>query len=115
MRKYLLAMLLLCTTFAWAYPKLADCQITKNYAEDNWAKAASWSVCVSFLQGMVVTDVAHRELGARPFMGCSPEKASGEQLRLVLMKYVDEHPEQLHYQFWLLAAHAFREAWTCKQ
>jgi Rap1a immunity proteins len=32
----------------------------------------------------------------------------------VVVKYIDEHPEDLHLEFWSLAREALRASWPCK-
>ena len=45
---------------------------------------------------------------------CPPDGATIDQTTKVVIKYIDERPEQLHQPFVLLAIDALRKAWPCK-
>jgi Rap1a immunity proteins len=44
-------------------------------------------------------------------VGCHPATATLDQLVAVVVKYIDEHPEDMHLAFRLLAHRAFLRAW----
>ena len=44
---------------------------------------------------------------------CRPEGVTSGQLRDVVVKYVEDHPEKRHEPVWLLAIVAMRSAWPC--
>ena len=46
---------------------------------------------------------------------CLPSGATNEQLARVFVRYMETHPDTLHYAYTILAAKAFHEAWPCKQ
>jgi hypothetical protein len=45
---------------------------------------------------------------------CIPKAATMGQRVAVVVKYIDEHPEDLHLEFWSLAREALRASWPCK-
>ena len=45
---------------------------------------------------------------------CIPEAATMGQKIAVVVKYIDEHPEDMHLEFMFLAHEAFLKAWPCK-
>jgi hypothetical protein len=44
---------------------------------------------------------------------CPPDDVSINQARKVIIKYIDERPEQLHRLFFDLAIDALRKVWPC--
>jgi hypothetical protein len=46
---------------------------------------------------------------------CVPVDVTLQQMNLVVVKYLDERPAQLHLPFILLASDAFQAAWPCKK
>jgi hypothetical protein len=51
--------------------------------------------------------------GVKPY--CLPANASKGQMRKVLLKYLEEHPEKLHESYAHSIISAFTEAFPCKQ
>ena len=45
---------------------------------------------------------------------CVPNDVTLGQRVAVVVKYIDEHPEDMHLEFFLLASEALRAAWPCK-
>ena len=45
---------------------------------------------------------------------CIPEGVTEGHEIAVVVKYIDEHPEDMHLEFLLLAQEAFLKAWPCK-
>ena len=45
---------------------------------------------------------------------CIPEAATMGQKIAVVVKYIDEHPEDMHLEFMFLAHEALLKAWPCK-
>jgi hypothetical protein len=45
---------------------------------------------------------------------CRPDGVTMGQEVAVVVKYIDEHPEDLHLEFLLLASEALAKAWPCK-
>jgi hypothetical protein len=50
---------------------------------------------------------------AEPSRFCPPDEANLKQAELVLLKYLNEHPERTHEDAVTLAVHAFKAAWPC--
>jgi len=46
---------------------------------------------------------------------CLPKDATTGQGLKVLVKYIDDHPEELHERTALLATRAFVKAWPCRE
>ena len=76
--------------------------------------AAGEFACLSYLAGfiefagtMIGSGFSRSELQDK-ILGCMPDNISIEQLRLVVMKYLREHPERLHLSFSQLVAEALR-------
>jgi hypothetical protein len=74
---------------------------------------AEGGACVGVIVGVAAGAVIQsRALNApRPF--CLPN-ASNDQLARVVIKYIDQHPEVMHWPFPELAYHALKDAWPCK-
>jgi len=73
------------------------------------------SFCMGFLNGMTSTvSVMHTALNVpRPF--CLPDKIPTGQGVRVVIKYLEKHPELLHYDDGSLAMLAFMEAFPCME
>ena len=78
--------------------------------------AAGEFACLSYLAGyiefagtMIGSGFSRREL-QDTILGCMPDNIRIEQLRLVVIKYLREHPERLHLSFSQLVAEALRQA-----
>jgi hypothetical protein len=68
-----------------------------------------------FIDGITAGTAIPRSRHASEF--CLPEKVaiSAEQARLIIEKYLRDHPEQLHEEAELLAATAIMLAFPCKR
>ena len=44
---------------------------------------------------------------------CSPDKVTYGQIIKIFIKYVNEHPEQLHMRAWVILVAALRNAFPC--
>jgi hypothetical protein len=52
--------------------------------------------CLGYLSGLMVLNQLFRDMGrGKPFF-CAPDWMSPGQARLVFLKYMEEHPENLH-------------------
>ena len=45
---------------------------------------------------------------------CPPDGASVDQVKRVVIKYIEERPERLHEPFFVLALESLRKAWPCR-
>ena len=45
---------------------------------------------------------------------CKPKNIPAKQLMKIMNKYLDEHPEDLHYEFGQILIEALVEAFPCK-
>ncbi len=113
MRATIFTLLLLCSMSARAQPTVENCE-QPGKIDSEGKSSAGWAACVYYLEGMVVMDKIHLDVGATPMLGCVPSEASGEQLRRVLVRYIREHPEHRHHNVVMLAILAFRDAWPCE-
>jgi hypothetical protein len=68
-------------------------------------------VLVGYCAGMVHTLMIPRKYF--DFKICPPENATVQQGATVLVKYSDDHPQELNLPSVLLALAAFRNAWPC--
>ena len=46
---------------------------------------------------------------------CTPDTVTVAQLRMVVVKYINERPARMHENFMKLAIEALRTAWPCKK
>jgi hypothetical protein len=55
-----------------------------------------------------------RRLDRAAHEACIPKSVTMGQMIAVVVKYVDEHPEDMHSEFLFLAHEALLTAWPCK-
>jgi hypothetical protein len=67
--------------------------------------------CEVYLRGYQDGMVAGRAWGSRT--SCLPQKNMVVQYRLIVAKYLREHPEQLHVEAGLLVGFAIADAFPC--
>jgi len=71
---------------------------------------------LSYLDGITSSNFAYESISARdgfkPFF-CMPNNATVKQASVVVMKHMEDHPEQLHQDASLLVLTAFSRAWPC--
>jgi len=118
--KYLL-MIVLLFSFNQARAATVESLYTGNelldrceaYLSDT-GSAAKGNTCFGYLAG--IAD-AHDDFVAGGLHGkewCKPENMKGKQLVRIVTKYLQEHPENLHYTAASLVANAFRKAFPCE-
>ena len=86
-----------------------ECSINVHNPNSTSMDAYKGGFCNGFLWGVF-------QLGsdlAEPGRFCRPDDANLEQAFLVLLKYLDEHPELTHESAVRLSLRAFKEAWPC--
>jgi hypothetical protein len=81
----------------------------KNLAEMDAAPGIWEGQCAGVIEGfMLLGDLLPRHLRFCPPDGMPPIAAD-----LIVIKYLDDHPEDLHLDFRLLALAALHKAWPC--
>lgn len=65
-------------------------------------------ICMGYTEGVFGTALQLDKRGV-----CASEEADSEQLIRIAMKYLENHPEQLHYGASSTILVAFREAFPC--
>lgn len=73
--------------------------------------------CMGFIQGIIDTDtIAHTDENGHPTGPklCVPAEASERQLAKVVVKYGDDHPEQLHLPAVVIVLLAMKGAFPCR-
>jgi hypothetical protein len=86
-----------------------ECSINVHNPKSTSMDGYKGGFCNGFLWGVF-------QLGsdlAEPGRFCRPDDANLEQAFLVLLKYLDEHPEQTDVNAVTLAVRAFKAAWPC--
>ena len=73
------------------------------------------AVCLGYVQGAVDTFESVMSLGAWPKNFCIPQQVTLVQLSKVLVKYLNEHPEDLHYMADNEVHMAFMKAFPCEK
>jgi hypothetical protein len=69
--------------------------------------------CLTYLQGFdAAHDVAIMGGGATPLY-CQPKGVTLGQMQKVVIRYLDQHPDQLHFAFAFLVVRALRESFPC--
>ena len=79
--------------------------------EDQMKESISSGFCIGFLHGVSSTTAIFPEL----FRVCIPDGVSSDQLVRVVIKYLEDHPAELHEQELVLTVLAFREAFPCPE
>jgi hypothetical protein len=83
---------------------LAQCDTTASY-EDR-------AYCLGYLRGVRDMNKLYRDAGAPSFF-CEPPDGTNGQLRQVVLKFLKEYPQLLHYPGLPLAVEALRNAFPC--
>ena len=86
----------------------------KNYGEKK-ALTGYDGVCVGLIEGFIKGLDFGLELGNKNKLYCLPEKRESLQIIKVIKKYMNEHPEELHYDFTNLIPMALLKAFPCKK
>jgi hypothetical protein len=95
-------------------------------ADDSNSGNAMLPHCLAFLRNDVSDPIAWvcgGTISTTAFFGrslpnevrfCRPANVTNDQLARIVVRYLENRPEQLHEPLALLAAKALREAWPCK-
>lgn len=94
---------------------LDKCIYASRYVDGGeYTKPYSIGYCFGFMNSFVQTSM-FTEVSMQPLDICFPfdEKFTTKQLIRIWVKYLKNHPEQLHEPAVLLAARAFKQAFPC--
>jgi hypothetical protein len=102
------------------YMLLDNCKETIRFLEENKNAPSldfsSVNFCLGFISGVnelhktFVSSVACFD----PPLFCSPEPANLEQLVKIVVSFLQEHPNDLHFQGSVLTISALKEAFPCR-
>jgi hypothetical protein len=72
--------------------------------------------CMGFIQGVIDSDtIAHTDKNGHPVGRlCAPAEASKRQLAKIVVKYGDDHPQQLHFPAAVIVLLAMKDAFPCQ-
>ena len=72
--------------------------------------------CLGFIVGVADTSITYHGLYNAPHLVCIPADAKipHTQLATVVVKYLENHPDQLHYEASSTVIAALREVFPCK-
>lgn len=70
-------------------------------------------VCNGYMTGVFDVENAFTEAGVSKRIFCIPAGATAGQLQLVVIQYLEEHPEELHLTAAGLTLLAFQDAFPC--
>jgi len=91
----------------------------RNLALDTDKRGPYWmerGYCVGFVEGVLSTSNIYKALPNTPRLFCFPPAGvSNEQMIRVVVKYLENHPEQLHFDASILVLTALKEAFPCKE
>lgn len=82
----------------------------------NWCKKEdeiSNILCVNYLKGLYDGAALPRQVYKLDAQFCKPLAVSGNQMRLIFLKYAREHPERLHESAAPLLFSALADAYPC--
>ena len=77
-------------------------------------KKDEMSVYSGVCGGVISTLVWSSEMFRDPAKFCAPSTVTNGQSSLVVVRYMENHPELLHLPFVKLALDAMKEAWPCR-
>ena len=69
--------------------------------------------CSSYIEGVVDAISADKIAHPDDVFFCVPKEATYEQFARVIVKYGDDHPEQLHLSAVIFVVNAFSSAFPC--
>ena len=112
----LIGLLLAGNAFADGNRLLEQCTNAVNYADG--ARKIDYEklgFCLGFMQGLTnMNQLYEVSLDRKNVLFCTPREVTNGQLARVVVKYLKEHPEDLHLHEATLAIAAFVEAFPCK-
>jgi hypothetical protein len=92
---------------------LKDCTVAARVdTNKSWAEISQTNKCESYILGFWDADAMHRVRG-NPTLKCMPDGVTLGQGLLVVLKYLQDHPEKLHLDQAVLTTQAFEKAFPC--
>jgi len=70
---------------------------------------------MNYIEGFVDDATWGPQMDATRFPACIPTEVTLEELVRVLLKYADQHPENLHWVTARFATEAFKNAYPCSR
>jgi hypothetical protein len=97
---------------------LAQCQLVGR-PDLNTLEMMSSLQCVSYLRGMANTLVIWKAFSdarnkANPPQACAPDGVIPQELAMVVVKFLNDHPTKLHDEYGIVAFSALVDAYPCK-
>jgi hypothetical protein len=98
---------------------LADCEAGINIADENvkspdTSKSYGGGRCLGFLQGVIEMHEFYRvDRPKGDSLFCPPDDATYVQYARIVVKYLRDHPEELHKDDFVLAVKALVVAFPC--
>jgi Rap1a immunity proteins len=71
-------------------------------------------MCLGYIVGVSDQAVGDKALAHAKGNYCLPSEVHSEQLVMVVKKYLEDNPAQLHYQAEVLTIHALTDAFPCR-
>lgn len=93
---------------------LSKCQESAE-AFDNGFCAGFMDATLDTLNMWEASDISKKRSHDNDVHFCVPDKVTNGQLLRVFVKYLEDHPEELHKPANLLLVEAFRKAFPCQQ
>jgi Ssp1 endopeptidase immunity protein Rap1a len=69
---------------------------------------------IGICKGTIVTLIISNLYAGEGFKFCPPSTGTVEEAARVMVKFMENHPEQLHKELSMVGMLAFQEAWPCK-
>jgi hypothetical protein len=102
---------------------LEECQVAARYTEatqmtnDQYADAAH---CLGYLNGIMDAyadwdTVNTRRHANNPSPACLPSNINTQELAMVVVKFLNDHPDKLHDPYYDLVTIALSEAYPCEK
>lgn len=94
---------------------LAQCNAAVDRDTSNAEKILSGGFCVGFVQGITQMNQYYEMHSRKDAVFCTPQGGiTNEKAERIVLKYLNEHPEELHEHKIILAIKAFVKALPCK-
>lgn len=91
--------------------------ITGNDMKDkcgNDVNPYSSGFCSGFIVGATGMDSLRQLMNDNPLI-CEPDRVTNGQKRSIVIKYMKEHPEELHRPFLAITVNSLMEAFPCEE
>ncbi len=102
---------------------LKECELVTKYPDASKMTEVEYgngTHCLGYLSGATFVFATWDEFntkrnGNNPSPVCLPSNVSTKELAMVVVKYLNDHPNKLHEHFSLLVLFALSDAYPCKQ